>query len=90
MEKCTITKDGVEKYDTDRIARSSMVPHNADVVLQIAKRADEYVRSDVKVYIVKLRDGDKGEPFTLSKDFEKMKVRDLVDENIIDDDEDFV
>jgi len=85
------TKDGVERYDTDRIARSSMIPHNADVVLQIAKRSDEYVRSDVKVYIIKLRDGDKGDPFTLSKDFEKMKVRDLVDESITDDDaEDFI
>jgi len=84
------TKDGTERYDTDRIARSSMIPHNADVVLQIAKRPDEYVRSDVRIHIIKLRDGDKGEPFTLSKDFERMKVRDIVDEPLLDDDEDFV
>lgn len=74
------SKDGSEKYDTSRIARSSMIPNNANVVLQIANRPDEYIRTDMQIYVIKIRDGEKGDPFTLSKEFNKMKVRDILDE----------
>jgi replicative DNA helicase len=81
------TKDGAERYDTSRIARSSMIPNNANIVLQIGCRQDEYLRTDMPIYIVKMRDGERNQ-FTLSKDFAKMKVIDLVDTTYADGDED--
>lgn len=81
------TKDGAERYDTSRIARSSMIPNNANIVIQIGCRADEYLRTDMPIYIVKMRDGERDQ-FTLSKDFAKMKVIDLVDTTYADGDED--
>ena len=51
------------------------------------ERPDEELRTDMPIYITKMRDGEKGQ-FTLSKDFAKMKVIDLVDSTYIDEDED--
>lgn len=80
-------KDGREHYDTTRIARSGMIPNNANVIVQIAKRGDEDLRTDMLVYITKMRDGEKKQ-FTLSKDLGRMKVIDIVDDTYADDDED--
>ncbi|NNK85421.1 MAG: AAA family ATPase [Desulfobacterales bacterium] len=72
---------------TDRIARSAMIPDNANIILQIACRGDdEHTRLDMPIYITKMRDGEKGS-FTLVKDFARMKVTDIVDETFGDDDE---
>lgn len=66
---------------TDRIARSNMIPDNANIILQIACRGeDEYTRLDMPIYITKMRDGEKGS-FILTKNFAKMKVLDLVQES---------
>ena len=77
------------QHSTDRIARSNMIPDNANIILQIACRGDdEHTRMDMPVYITKMRDGEKGS-FTLTKDFARMKVIDMVDETFGDNDDDF-
>jgi replicative DNA helicase len=81
------TKDGSERYDTTRIARSSVIPTHANIIIQIGCRSDEYLRTDMPIYIIKMRDGERDQ-FTLSKDFAKMKVVDLVDTTYVDGDED--
>lgn len=69
-----------EDKSTGRIARSDMIPANANIILQIAYRGDdEYTRLDMPVYITKMRDGEKGS-FTLVKNFACMQVTDMVDE----------
>lgn len=80
------TKDGVESYNTRRIARSSMVPNNANIILQIGCREDEDLRSDMPIFITKMRDGERG-TFTLSKSFGKMKVVDIIEDTFVDEDD---
>jgi len=76
------------QHSTDRIARSNMIPDNANVILQIACRGDdEHTRLDMPIYITKMRDGEKGS-LTLTKDFARMKVIDLVDITFADGDDD--
>jgi len=76
------------QHSTDRIARSNMIPDNANVILQIACRGDdEHTRLDMPIYITKMRDGEKGS-ITLTKDFARMKVIDLVDITFADGDDD--
>lgn len=83
------SKDGTQRYNTDRIARSGMVPTNANVVIQIAKRGDdENQRSDMEIYITKLRDGESGGSFMLAKDLPRMKVQNISDISLLDPDED--
>ena len=68
-----------QHYSTDRFARSNMIPQNIDIGLQIGSRGDdEYMRLDMPVAIVKMRDGERGS-FTLAKEFDKMRVVDIVD-----------
>lgn len=68
-----------QQYSTDRVARSDMIPQNANIILQIGSRGDdEHTRLDMPVYITKMRDGEKGS-FTLVKEFSKMRVVDMVD-----------
>jgi replicative DNA helicase len=82
-----------QQYSTDRVARSDMIPQNANIILQIGSRGDdEYTRLDMPVYITKMRDGEKGS-FTLMKDFAKMRVVDMVDSTFstgAGDDDDFI
>ena len=66
-------------HSTARIARSNMIPDNANIILQIDCRGeDEHTRLDMPIFIVKCRDGERG-TFTLTKDFPRMKVVDIVD-----------
>ena len=81
------TKDGQERYDTNRISRSGVIPTNANIILQIANRPDEELRTDMIIYIIKMRDGEK-KHFGLSRNFAKMKVIDIVDDSFVDEDED--
>ena len=68
-----------QQYSTDRVARSDMIPQNANIILQIGSRGDdEHTRLDMPVYITKMRDSEKGS-FTLMKEFSKMRVVDIVD-----------
>lgn len=82
------SKEGVKKdYSTDRIARSSMISTNANIIIEIESRgSDEYLRTDIPIHIAKMRDGEKGS-FTLTKNFGKMKVIDLVNETFSNDEE---
>lgn len=80
-------KDGVESYSNNRIARSGMIPNNANVIIQIGCREDEDLRTDMPIYITKMRDGEKG-MFTLSKNFGKMKVIDIVETGFTDEEDD--
>lgn len=85
-------KEGTGKadYSTNRVARSDMITNNANIIVQIGCRDDEYVRTDMPMYIIKMRDGEKGS-FVLSKDFSRMKVVDMIDESFarpVDDDDD--
>lgn len=83
-------KEGKEgQNNNNRIARSGMVPNNCNIIIQIANRPDEDLRSDMLVVITKMRDGQKGQ-FILSKDFARMRVIDLVDETFGEDDEDLI
>jgi len=79
-------KDGKADYSTNRIARSDTITHNANIILQIASRDDEDIRTDMEVFIIKMRDGEKG-AFVLTKDFAKMKILDLSEEGFIDDED---
>lgn len=83
------TKDGVERYDTSRIARSDMITTNANIIIQIGCRSDEYLRTDMPIFVIKMRDGEIDQ-FTLSKSFAKMKVVDLVDDTFSDDEDDIL
>jgi len=83
------TKDGGERYDTNRIARSGVIPTNANIIVQIACRGDEDLRTDLVIHITKMRDGEKGH-FTLVKNFAKMKVVDLLEESFNDEVDDLV
>lgn len=65
-----------QEYSTNRIARSGMIPTNANVIIQIGCREDEYMRTDMPIYITKMRDGEKSS-FTLNKDFARMRVFDI-------------
>jgi len=76
-----------QHYSTDRLARSDMVTNNANIIIQIGCRDDEYARADMPIYIIKMRDGEKGS-FVLSKDFPRMKLIDMVDETFAGDDDD--
>lgn len=67
-------------YSTNRIARSDMIPTNANIILQIGNREDEDVRTDMPVYIIKMRDGERGS-FVLMKNFAKMRVYDMTEES---------
>jgi replicative DNA helicase len=68
-----------QQHSTDRIARSDMIPQNANIILQIGYRGDdEYTKMDMPIYLIKVRDGEKG-ALTLIKDFAKMRVVDMVD-----------
>jgi len=80
------------QHSTDRVARSDMIPSNANIIIQIGSRGDdEHTRIDMPMYIIKNRDGEKTS-FTLIKNFACMQVKDMVDESFIpgddDDDED--
>lgn len=61
--------------DQDRIARSLMLVQNANMVLNIEKRKDEHLTKDMRVHIVKMRDGEQG-LFTLQKRLDAMRLFD--------------
>ena len=79
---------GKTEYSTNRVARSNMIPDNANIILQIECRGeDENDRMDMPIHIVKIRNGPKGQ-FVLMKDFSKMKVSNLDDSLFAEDDDD--
>ena len=59
--------------DQHRVGRSSMLPQNCNVMLNIQTRPDEDTRSDMVINIAKMRDGETG-AFTLYKRFDMMKL----------------
>lgn len=61
--------------DQDRIARSLMLVQNASIVITIEKRRDEHLMKDMKVHIVKMRDGEQG-LFVLQKKLNVMRLFD--------------
>lgn len=76
--------DGPKKYDSSRIARSSAITSHANIILILANRDDEDLRDDLLVFCAKMRDGEKRQ-FSLTKDFGRMKLIDIVDDTFIDD-----
>ncbi len=77
-----------QTHSTDRVARSDMIPSNANIILQIGCRGDdEHMRIDMPIYFIKNRDGEKTS-FTLIKNFACMQVKDMVDESFTDGDDD--
>jgi diphthamide biosynthesis methyltransferase len=44
--------------DQDRLARSLMLAQNANIIMNIEKRKDEHLMKDLRVHIVKNRDGE--------------------------------
>ncbi len=61
--------------DQDRIARSLMLVQNANMMLNIEKRKDEHLAKDMKIHIVKMRDGEQG-VFVLQKRLDTMRLLD--------------
>jgi replicative DNA helicase len=59
--------------DQHRVGRSSMLPQNCNIMLNIQTRQDEDTRSDMVINIAKMRDGETG-AFTLYKRFDMMKL----------------
>lgn len=77
-----------QQHSTDRVARSDMIPTNANVILQIGCRGeDEHTRMDMPLHGTKIRDGEKTS-FTLIKNFANMRVTNMEDETFGIDDED--
>lgn len=75
-------------HSTDRVARSDMIPANANVILQIGCRGeDEHTRTDMPIYGTKIRDGEKTS-FTMIKNFANMRITNMTDESFADDDDD--
>ncbi len=59
--------------DQHRVGRSSMLPQNCNIMLNIQTRPDEGTRSDMVINIAKMRDGETG-AFTLYKRFDRMRL----------------
>lgn len=72
-------KDGSEPEapDQHRVGRSVMLTQNANILLNIRTRKDEYLRPDMEVHIGKMRDGEKG-AFVLHKRLDIMRIYDDV------------
>lgn len=56
-----------ENIGVHRFGRSSMIAHNANVCLQIESRANDHLRDDISIHIIKNRDGEKGSHTFLKK-----------------------
>ena len=78
------TKDPTKQnYGTSRIARSGMVPTNANIIVQLGWRGeDEYTRIDAPLYVIKNRDGELTS-LTLIKNFAHMRIKDMVDDTFV-------
>jgi replicative DNA helicase len=67
-------KNGKSQYnDLEELGRSKMIGDNANIVLLIGQREDEYLKEDMIIHIVKNRDGAKGE-VRLQKDFARSRI----------------
>lgn len=64
-----------QKYNNLRLARSSGVVDNANIIMQIGCRDDEDSRPDMPIILTKVRDGAKGE-LIFTKAFDRMRVYD--------------
>lgn len=64
-----------QKYNNLRLARSSGVVDNANIIMQIGCRDDEDGRPDMPIILTKVRDGAKGE-LTFTKAFDRMRIYD--------------
>jgi len=64
--------------DQERIARSSMLVDNATIVITIDKRKDAHLQKDMKVHIIKMRDGEQS-VLVLQKRLDIMRLMDDVD-----------
>lgn len=78
-----------QKYNNLRLARSSGVVDNANIIMQIGCRDDEDSRPDMPVILTKVRDGAKGE-LVFTKAFDRMRVYDgnplsATDTDLLDD-----
>lgn len=77
-----------EEHSINRIARSDMIPSNANIILQIGCRGeDENTRLDLPLYLIKNRDGQQTS-FILIKNFQCMQVKDMIGESFAEDDDD--
>jgi replicative DNA helicase len=61
--------------DQDRLARSLMLAQNASIIINIEKRKDEHLLKDMRVHIVKNRDGEQS-VITLQKRLDLMRLYD--------------
>jgi replicative DNA helicase len=67
-------KSGKSQYnDLEELGRSKMIGDNANIVLLIEQREDEFLKDDMILHVVKNRDGAKGE-VKLKKDFPMSRV----------------
>jgi replicative DNA helicase len=69
------TDDDEEGRDLEKIGRSKLIGDNANIVLMIANRKDEYLREDFEATFVKNRDGKLG-TIHLRKVFDQSRIED--------------
>lgn len=64
--------------DLEELGRSKMIGDNANIVLLIGVRDEEYLLEDMEIHVVKNRDGKKGK-ILLQKEFDKSRINDYPD-----------
>jgi replicative DNA helicase len=78
------SRNGPQKADQNRVGRSLMLVQNTNIMLNINTREDEDLKSDLEIIVAKMRDGGKGS-FHLYKQFDKMRVLNVLPEGSFDD-----
>ncbi len=61
--------------DLEELGRSKMIGDNANIVLLIGVRDEEYLLEDMEIHVAKNRDGKKGK-ILLQKEFDKSRIND--------------
>lgn len=69
-------KDMEDRVGLDRVGRSGMIMHNANIALQIHTRPNEKNYSDMEIYFIKNREGELGK-FNLIKDLSNCTLEDI-------------
>lgn len=69
-------KDLEDRIGLDRVGRSAMIMHNANIALQIHTRPNEKNYSDMEIYFIKNREGELGK-FNLIKDLSNCTLEDI-------------
>lgn len=76
LNRHTKGKESGDAISVNRIGRSSLILHHANIGLMIEERKNEETYNDIKLHILKNRDGSKGN-FPLTKKFANASILDI-------------